>query len=102
MARVKYCLFTLHDTNASASTFDSMHNVVYIDENWFYRTRQNQNYYLVNNEGRPYSVVKSKNFIEKVIFLAVITRPRFDSEENCIFDGKNKFFLPSLMLNQQR
>jgi hypothetical protein len=32
----------------------------------------------------------------------VITRPGFDSEENCIFDGKNKFFLPSLMLNQQR
>jgi hypothetical protein len=36
--------------------------------------------------------VKSKNFIENVMFLAVITRPRFDSEGNCIFDGKIGIF----------
>jgi AraC-like DNA-binding protein len=88
MARVKYCLSMLCDTNATAPTFDSMHNVVYIDEKWFYRTRRNQKYYLANNERRPRRAVKSKNFVEKVMFLAVITRPRFDSEGNCIFDGK--------------
>jgi hypothetical protein len=41
VARVKYCLSMLHDTNETAPTFDLMHNVVYIDEKWFYRTRQN-------------------------------------------------------------
>jgi hypothetical protein len=39
MARVKYCLSMLGDTNATTPTFDSMPNVVYIDEKWFYRTR---------------------------------------------------------------
>jgi hypothetical protein len=92
MARVKYCLSMLDDTNAITPTFDLMHNVMYIDEKWFYRTRRNQKYYLANNEQRPHRAVKSKKFIEKVMFLAVITRPRFDSEGNCIFDGKIGIF----------
>jgi hypothetical protein len=32
--------------------------------------------------------LKVKKIIEKVMFLAVITRPRFDSEGKYIFDGK--------------
>jgi hypothetical protein len=92
MARVKYCLSMLDDTNATTPTFDSMHNAVYINEKWFYRTRRNQKYYLANNEQRPHQAVKSKKFIEKVMFLAVITRPRFDSVGNCIFDGKIGIF----------
>ena len=44
--------------------FNSMYNIVYIDEKWFYRTRCNQKYYLANDEERPHREVKSKNFIE--------------------------------------
>ena len=54
-------------------SFKPMYNVVYIDEKWFYRTRKNQKYYLANDEDRPHREVKSKNFIEKVMFLAVVT-----------------------------
>ena len=69
-----------------------MYNIIYIDEKWFYRTRRNQKYYLANDEERPQRAVKSKNFIEKVMFLAVVTRPRFDADGNCTFDGKLGIF----------
>ena len=88
-ARVKYCLSML---NAQSLSFKPMYNVVYIDEKWFYRTRRNQKYYLANDEERPQRTVKSKNFIEKVMFLAVVTRPRFDENGQCIFDGKLGIF----------
>ncbi|CAN6360374.1 unnamed protein product [Urochloa humidicola] len=87
IARVKYCLSMLN-----ALSFNPMYNVMYIDEKWFYRTRRNQKYYLANDEQRPERTVKSKNFIEKVMFLAVVTRPRFDQNGNCTFDGKIGIF----------
>lgn len=88
-ARVKSCLSML---NAQSLSFKPMYNVVYIDEKWFYRTRRNQKYYLANDEERPQRTVKSKKFIEKVMFLAVVTRPRFDENGQCIFDGKLGIF----------
>jgi len=69
-----------------------MYNIIYIDEKWFYRTRRNQKYYLANDEERPQRAVKSKKFIEKVMFLAVVTRPRFDADGNCTFNGKLGIF----------
>ena len=54
-------------------SFKPMYNIVYIDEKWFYRTHKNHKYYLANDEDRPHREVKSKNFIEKVMFLAVVT-----------------------------
>ncbi|XP_021306339.1 uncharacterized protein LOC110431559, partial [Sorghum bicolor] len=82
-ARVKYCLSMMNGLS-----FKELYNVVYIDEKWFYRTRKNQKYYLANDEARPERSVKSKNFIAKVMFLAVVTRPRFDENGHCTFDGK--------------
>ncbi|KAF8715545.1 hypothetical protein HU200_027203 [Digitaria exilis] len=88
-SRVRYCLSMIEALYGSSDpSFKTMYNVVYIDEKWFYRTRRNQKYYLANDEERPQREVKSKNFIEKVMFLAVVTRPRFDENGNCTFDGK--------------
>jgi len=87
-ARVKYCLSILGNNIPNAPTFNPMYNIVYIDEKWFYRTRRNQKYYLANDEERPQRAVKSKNFIEKVMVLAVVARPRFDENGVCTFDGK--------------
>lgn len=92
-ARVRYCLTMLQALyGPSDPSFNPMYNIVYIDEKWFYRTRRNQKYYLANDEERPHREVKSKNFIEKVMFLAVVTRPRFDENGNCTFDGKLGIF----------
>lgn len=87
-ARVEYCLSMLLNDYPNGPIFNSMYNIVYIDEKWFYRTRRNQKYYLANDEERPQREVKSKNFIEKVMVLTVVTRPRFDENGTCIFDGK--------------
>jgi len=87
-ARVKYCLSMLTNNIPNAPTFKPMYNIVYIDEKWFYRTRRNQKYYLANDEERPQRAVKSKNFIEKVMVLTVVARPRFDEHGVCTFDGK--------------
>ncbi|XP_057426190.1 uncharacterized protein LOC130719589 [Lotus japonicus] len=68
--------------------FSSMHNIVHIDEKWFYMTKRSTNYYLLPNEEEPLRTCKSKNFIGKVMFLVAIARPRFDVDGNEIFSGK--------------
>jgi len=65
-----------------------MYNVVHIDEKWFYMTRKKEKYYLLPIEEEPYRTCQGKNYIGKGMFLAAMTRPRFDGEGNEIFSGK--------------
>lgn len=92
-ARVRFCISMLDcQSIPHEPTFRGMYNIVYIDEKWFYRTRKCQKYYLALEEERPQRTVKSKNFIEKVMFLAAIARPRFDVDGNETFSGKIGIF----------
>lgn len=61
-------------------------------KNGFNRTRRNPKYYLANDEQRLERTIKSKIFIDKVMFLAVVTWPRYDESGNCIFDSKIGIF----------
>lgn len=89
IARLRYCLSMLDDNSIPhKSRFKSFHNVVFIDEKWFYITKNSTNYYLLVDEDEPHRTCKSKNFITKVMFLAAVTRPRFDNERNVSFSGK--------------
>lgn len=72
--------------------FLDMYNTIYIDEKWFYRTKGTQKFYLANDEEDPLRTTQSKHFIEKVMFLAAVARPRFDVEKNITFDGKIGIF----------
>ncbi|XP_058759685.1 uncharacterized protein LOC131633000 [Vicia villosa] len=69
-----------------------MDNIVFIDEKWFYMMKKSTNYYLLPDEDEPHRTCKSKNFISKVMFLAAVARPRFDSEGNETFSGKIEIF----------
>jgi hypothetical protein len=69
-----------------------MHNIVFIDEKWFYITKNKNNYYLLCDEDEPYRTCKSKNFIGKLMFLAVVARPRFGNEKNVTFSEKIGIF----------
>jgi len=86
-SRLEFCLSMLegipHDP-----MFNSMHNIIHIDEKWFYLTKKSENYYLLSDEDEPHRTCKSKNFIGKVMFLVAQARPRFDAQGNEIFDGK--------------
>lgn len=65
---------------------------MHIDEKWFYKTKGSQNYYLSNEEEEPYRSCQSKHYIDKIMFLCAVRRPRFDEDGNCTFDGKIGMF----------
>jgi hypothetical protein len=90
-ARVKYALSTL-DPDSVDPKFQGMYNTVHIDEKWFYKTNGSQNYYLANEEEEPYRSCQSKHYIDKIMFLCAVARPRYDAEGNCTFDGKFGMF----------
>ncbi|XP_057803284.1 uncharacterized protein LOC131018588 [Salvia miltiorrhiza] len=94
LARLK---FSLSQLNSAANidgkfTFKGMHNVVHIDEKWFYMSNVAERYYLLPHEEDPYRTCKSKRFIQKIMFLCAVTRPIFNETGEMIFDGKIGIF----------
>lgn len=47
-----------------------------------------EKYYLIPEEEVPHRTCRSKNYIQKVMFLAAMAPPRFDEEGKEIFSGK--------------
>ncbi|XP_057418948.1 uncharacterized protein LOC130713174 [Lotus japonicus] len=92
-SRLQFSLSMLEDSSIPHDPiFKSMNNIIHIDEKWFYMSKKSNNYYLLPHEEEPYRTCKSKNFITKVMFLAAIVRPRFDSQGNEVFSGKIGIF----------
>lgn len=92
-ARLKFCLSMLEESSISHDpVFKSMHNVVHIDEKWFYMSPKSSKFYLLATEDDPYCTCKNKNYIGKVMFLVAVARPRFDDEGNGKFNGKISMF----------
>lgn len=69
-----------------------MYNIIHIDEKWFYISKKCEKYYQLPEECDPIRTCKSKKKLMKVMFLAAITRPRYDSEGNEMFSGKIGIF----------
>ncbi|XP_031259952.1 uncharacterized protein LOC116118124 [Pistacia vera] len=92
-ARIRFCLSMIeHGNNPSCLRFVTMENIIHVDEKWFYMTKQSEKYYLLPDEDEPLRTCKSKTFITKFMFLAVVTRPRFDESGNELFSGKIGIF----------
>ncbi|XP_042035354.1 uncharacterized protein LOC121781723 [Salvia splendens] len=72
--------------------YHAMHNIVHIDEKWFYMTKASDRYYMLPDEDEPYRSCKSKRFITKVMFMCAVSRPMFGSDGQPIFDGKIGIF----------
>lgn len=98
--------------------YSSMHNVVHIDEKWFFITKGKNRYmevfdlsyfkihhwsfwaetltffltyyiyYLALGEKKPYRACKSKRFIGKIMFLCAVSRPILRDDGTVLFDGK--------------
>ena len=68
--------------------FHDMFDYIHIDEKWFYMTKVKKTYYLVADEEPPERAVKSKNFIQKVMFMTAVARPCWDHVSKKMFDGK--------------
>lgn len=92
-AKLKFCLSMLEESSIPHDPmFKSMHNVVHIDETWFYMCPKSSKFYLLATEDDPYCTCKNKNYIGKVMFLVAVARPRFDDEGNGKFNGKISMF----------
>ena len=65
-----------------------MRGVVMVDEKWFFKYCQGQNYYLCKGEQLPVYKVQHKSHIEKVMFLATVAQLHWNMHRNCNFDGK--------------
>ncbi|XP_042032238.1 uncharacterized protein LOC121778919 [Salvia splendens] len=93
ISRMKWSLNHIQPTIAEGKLlYHGMHNIVLIDEKWFYMTEASDRYYLLPDEDEPYRSCKSKRFITKVIFMCVVSRPMFGSDGQTIFDGKIGIF----------
>ncbi|KAL1569271.1 hypothetical protein AAHA92_00767 [Salvia divinorum] len=93
LARLKWSLSQLQpNLEQEKVKFQPMHNVVHIDEKWFYMTKCSDRYYLLADEDESYRSCKSKRFITKVMFMCVVARPHFAQDGQTTFDGKIGIF----------
>ncbi|GMF40947.1 unnamed protein product [Phytophthora fragariaefolia] len=67
---------TLSFINDSTLEFEPMHNVVHVDEKWFYSDRDKRSYLVLEGEEPPPRLWKSKRFVPKTMFLTALARPR--------------------------
>jgi hypothetical protein len=88
--RLRFCFghFGGQGNEEGDVVFDDMDNTVHLDEKWFNADKDRRKFYVTEGEELPNRCCKSKRFIPKVMLLAAVTRPRFDSNGICTFDGK--------------
>jgi hypothetical protein len=86
--RLQFCISMLDANSIPNNPTFVGYNIIHIDEKWFSMTKKNEKYYLLQDEDDPTRHCVSKNFLPKVMFLAAVARPRFDSHRNVTFDGK--------------
>ncbi|ETV88327.1 hypothetical protein H257_01600 [Aphanomyces astaci] len=86
--RLKFAMNFVRPSASGTHIFASMHQYVHVDEKWFYLTKVKRNFYVYDDEDIALRSVKSKQFITKVMLLAAVARPRYDSSKKKFFDGK--------------
>ncbi|XP_042022953.1 uncharacterized protein LOC121770254 [Salvia splendens] len=78
ISRMRWSLSHIQPTISEGKLlYHAMHNIVHIDEKWFYMTKTSDRYYLLPEEDEPY-----RSF----------SRPLFGSDGQPIFDGKIGIF----------
>lgn len=74
VARVDYAL-SQRDPN-NLTKYQDMYDRIDLDEKWFYMTEDNEVYLLAADEEPPQRSTKHKGYIQKVMFLSAVARPR--------------------------
>lgn len=84
LARVDYALEQRDPDNLGR--YKDMYDCVHVDEKWFFMTKDNEVYILADGEEPPKRSTSHKGYIKKVMFLAVVARPRKINGK--MWDGK--------------
>ncbi|CAN0403566.1 unnamed protein product, partial [Pylaiella littoralis] len=87
-ARLAWSLRWVRDAPGGARKFHHFYDFVHLDEKWFYICKQGPRYYCYEGEDIPIWKVQHKSHVIKIMFLAAVSRPRFDSGRNRQYDGK--------------
>lgn len=83
LERVLYAVSKIH-----GETYQDMEDEVHVDEKWFFLTRVNESYLLLDCEDDPQRSVGHKSHIDKIMFLAATAKPRWDPHKKEMWDGK--------------
>ena len=86
MSRMELALSFIDKNNTSK--FKNMEDLIHIDEKWFYLTKDEQHFIIAADKEEPYRHVQHKSFLTKIMFLCVVTTPRYNMRRNTWFDGK--------------
>ncbi len=85
LLRVSFC-FTKIDP--VTHLYDDYYQLIHVDENWFFITEKDLRLYIAPDEIVPQRWCQNKDHMHKVMFRAVVARPRFNAQGECTFDGK--------------
>lgn len=80
------------DAPQNMKKYYPMYDFVHFDQKWFYLTTKSQRVYSAQNERGKYRAAGTSKFIPKVMFTAVVARPRYNDEGECIFHVKIEIF----------
>jgi hypothetical protein len=87
-ARIEFCLSKIQSHRGGRTMwYKDDHNDVQVDEKWFNLTYDGTTYYLAPWEEKPTRRTRHKGYIDKVMFLAAVARPR-QLPNGTWFDGK--------------
>ena len=86
MSRMELTLSFMDKNNTSQ--FETMEDLIHIDEKWFYLMKDGQRFIIAADEEEPYRHVQHKSFLTKIMFLCAEARPRYDTRRNAWFNGK--------------
>ena len=70
------------------TAFHDMHDYVHVNEKWFYLYERKLNPVLASDEELELKSQRSLRYAPKVMFLCTVSRPRFQTDGSCLFDGK--------------
>lgn len=93
VARVSYCLDQVDlrqrtiTRNSGTVRYKDQYATIHVDEKWFHLTRDGKRYYLAPGEEPPKRRCKHKGYIDKIMFLSAVARPRQINAHDH-FDGK--------------
>ena len=86
--RIKRLKHALSMIDPLTLKFKSLHNIVFLDEKWFFLGKPTTHFYVSNSTESSTKPITSKNNSEKLMFLAAVSRPRFAADGSVQFDGK--------------
>ncbi|XP_074288027.1 uncharacterized protein LOC141613186 [Silene latifolia] len=81
-----------YDRISNSLKLEDMGDIVHINEKWFYISQDGTKYFLLSEEVDPSRHCQSKSFITKVMFMAAVSRPIYDTDGNLLFDEKIGIF----------